>query len=168
MIAIGSRTGWQTTLADLALILFMVTAAALAEQPEADPVVLGDEGVSAPPAQGEPLAIYRAAPQAPPLEEWLANQPQDGRQNLTIIARHRPGEAATAAQRALALDRAAAAAGRSARIVLEPSETDDLIAMLDFDGRRVAASSSAPASGTQIAGKPRTKTGTATAEPDER
>ncbi len=163
MIASGSRIGWQTTLADLALILFMVTAAAIADRPEPapDPAEAAAPGV---PAKGEPLAIYRDGPGAPPLAEWLASQPHDGRQNLTIVARHRPGGAAAAARRALALERAAAATGRSTRIVVEPADRDDLVAMLDFDGRRTPSA----ASGMYIAGTPASNTGTAPAATDER
>lgn len=150
MIASGSPKGWQTTLADLALILFMVTAAAIAERPPANREAAAETVFTAAPAQGEALAIYRAAPEAPPLAEWLADQPRDGRQNLTIIARHRPGGAAAAAHAALALERVSAAAGRTARIVLEPADDDDLVVMLDFDGRQ-PATGAAVASGTQVA-----------------
>lgn len=150
MIASGYRKGWQTTFADLALILFMVTAAAMAERPQNSRDSAAEAVFTTMPAQGEALAIYRAAPEAPPLAEWLAEQPRDGRQNLTIIVRHRPGGAATAVQAGLALERASVAAGRSARIVIEPADHDDLVAVLDFDGRGPATATS-PASGTQIA-----------------
>jgi hypothetical protein len=139
MILSTARAGWQTTLADLALILFMVTAAAMAEQPDAaDPVEAG----SPVPPRGEPLAIYRAAPGAPPLADWLAEQPRDARQNLTIIAHYVAGGNAEAAAAAVALASEAGAAGHSARIVVEPAQASELIAVLDFDGR---------ASGTGIA-----------------
>jgi hypothetical protein len=168
MIAAGSRTGWQTTLADLALILFMITAASIAQRPDAgkaaDSVPVGA------PAQGEALAIYRAAPGAPPLAAWLASQAIDERQNLTIIARYRPGEAAQAAQSAVALEHAAAAAGRSARIVIEAGEVADLTAVLDYDGRSYPSrnsGASAP-SGTQIAERLQFTTGAAPDAADER
>lgn len=144
MIASSIRGGWQTTLADLAMILFMVTAAAMAERPEPD----ADAATSAAtptevpspapalPASGEPIAIYRAAPGAPPIGQWLAEQPRDPRQNLTIIARHRPGGGDRAAAAALALAQEARRAGRSARIVVEPGPADELAAVLDFDGRQ--------------------------------
>ncbi|RXZ65226.1 hypothetical protein [Pelagerythrobacter rhizovicinus] len=132
MILSNARAGWQTTLADLALILFMVTAAAMAERPEAaDPA----EAASPVPARGEPLAIYRAAPGAPPLADWLAEQPHDARQNLTIVARYAAGRSAETAAAAVALASEAGAAGRNARIVVEPAQTSDLVAVLDFDGR---------------------------------
>ena len=137
MIASTARIGWQTTLADLALILFMVTAAAMAEKPDAAQAVPEPPIAGAPvPAGGEPLAIYRAAPNAPPIGEWLAGQPRDDRQHLTIVARHPAGDTAEATRAALALAREAEAAGRNARIVIEPAQRGDLIAVLDFDGRQ--------------------------------
>lgn len=130
---ISTRIGWQTTLADLALILFMVTAAAMAEKPErAETAVEG----SPVPAGGQPLAIYRAAPGAPPLGDWLHAQPQDARQNLTIIARYPAGGSEEAAAAAVVLANEAGVAGRTARIVVEPGPHRDLIAVLDFDGRQ--------------------------------
>ena len=140
MIGSSIRGGWQTTLADLAMILFMVTAAAMAERPEADGDAATDQpaetSVPALPATGEPIAIYRIAPNAPPLDEWLAEQPRDPRQNLTIIARHTPAGSERAATAALALARTAESEGHSARIVIVPAEENDLMVVLDFDGRQ--------------------------------
>lgn len=125
--------GWQTTMADLAMILFMVTAAGVhAEQQQKQQFdkQAADELVS---ARGEPLAVYRAQEGAPPLAEWLAEQAPDRRQYLTIVARYRQGDAAIAAGHALALAQEAGAAGMTARIVLEPGRGEELLAMLAFD-----------------------------------
>ena len=54
-------------------------------------------------------------------------------QYLTIVARYRPGQAADAARDALGLAQQAGAAGVSARIVLEPGTSSDLLATLAFD-----------------------------------
>jgi hypothetical protein len=120
--------GWQTTMADLALILFMVTAAGVHAQQEehAKPVA----SLS---ARGEPLAVYRAHNGAPPLREWLGEQAPDRRQLLTIVARYRPGNAADAARKAVAMAQDAGTAGVSARIVLEPGDSAELLATLAFD-----------------------------------
>jgi hypothetical protein len=110
-------SGWQTVLADLSLILFMVTASAVNEAPPVQPsapVVL--------PALAEPVAQWRAGPDAPPLAQWLALHP-DPRLGLTILA---PPDAADAA---LALG---SAAGRPARLVLEPG-LSGLSATLGYD-----------------------------------
>jgi len=105
-------SGWQTVLADLSLILFMATAAALSQAG-------GDDAVAVS-SQAEPLALYRAGTGAPPLGAWLAAQSGDTRQALTIVVQYPPGgrEAALAQARALATD--ADPSGLAVRIVVEP------------------------------------------------
>lgn len=127
MIVARAGSGWQTVMADLCLILFMVTAAALAAQRG-----LSEHRKSEPAPRAEPLAIYRAGPGAPPLAAWLAAQAPDPRQQLTVVARYRPGgedEALALAARLLA--EAGPQAAR-ARVVVEPGE-DGTLAMLAYD-----------------------------------
>lgn len=107
-------SGWQTVLADLSLILFMVTASAVSEALVATPAVL--------PALGEPVALWRQGPNAPALKDWLSANP-DPRLRLTIMAS--PAEAQTA----LAL---ANEAGRPARSLIEPG-VSGVIATLTYD-----------------------------------
>lgn len=112
-------SGWQTVLADLSLILFMVTAAALSQaKPDAATASAGELSPLSP--QGQPLALYRAEPGAPPLAQWLGSQAVDARQQLTIVARYAPGDQAAALAQAEALAREAGRAGADARIVIEP------------------------------------------------
>ncbi|MFM5924014.1 MAG: hypothetical protein ACKOPG_07515 [Novosphingobium sp.] len=110
-------SGWQTVLADLSLILFMVTASAVSQTPavpgQARPVL---------PALGEPAAVWRQAAGAPPLASWLAASP-DPRLRLTIVAA--PAEAAAALK-------LAGAAGRPARVLVEP-EASGIAATLTYD-----------------------------------
>jgi hypothetical protein len=133
---VRAGTGWQYILADLSLILFMVTAAALAqaEDPQAGrrarAVQTGDTRPLSP--QGQPLALYRAAPGAPPLGQWLRDQAADARQQLTIVAQYRPGEQAAAMAQAEALAHEAGEAGAHARIVVEPG-SNGTTAALAFD-----------------------------------
>lgn len=126
-------SGWQYILADLSLILFMVTAAALAsaEDAPAKPAAatVAEQALS---PQGEPLALYRAAPGAPPLGAWLRDQSADPRQQLTIVAQYRPGEQAAAVGKAAALAQDAGEAGLKARIVIEPGQ-GGVTAALAFD-----------------------------------
>ena len=126
MIAIPMRGGWQTIMADLALILFMVTAAALAERPQ------HSTGRDAPePLRAEPVAIYRPVPGAVSLSGWLAGQSDDGRLRATVVARGTPSPRLVAA--GLALADQAQAAGWPARIVIEPAQGEDVSLVLAYD-----------------------------------
>jgi len=120
-------SGWQTTMADLALILFMVSVAGLYSG--------HGKGTPAGPmsARAEPIAVYSARDGAPPLVEWLAEQAPDSRQHLTIVARYRRGKAASAARKALELAEQSGAAGYSARLVIEPGEKAEVLALLAYD-----------------------------------
>jgi hypothetical protein len=109
-------SGWQTTLADLSLILFMVTVAALSQAGD------GADGAARASPQGAPLAVYRPGKGAPPLATWLLDQPRDARQLLTIISTYRPGGEAQALTLALALAQQASAADMAARVIIEPGD----------------------------------------------
>ena len=112
-------SGWQTVLADLSLILFMITAAAVSEarpQPLAARPAL--------PVLGEPVAVWSAAPGMPPLADWLARTATDPRLRLTILA------SPAAAPAALDL---AHASSRPARVVIEPGMQGAPLATLTYD-----------------------------------
>ena len=121
-------TGWEVVLADLAMILFLVTAAALSQTDESA------HGMPVSP-QGEALAFYSADSDAPPLREWLASQPGDARQQLTIVAQYGPGDQEAALRQAGELAREAREGGAQARIVIEPGE-GGTTASLAFDTPR--------------------------------
>jgi len=133
-VEMRAGVGWQYALADLSLILFLVTAAALARQP-----VRATPRPAAPAAvQGvmlaDPVAVWRAGPGAPTLEQWLAGQALDPRQRLTIVARYsgaRAEEAFARAQEAMGGVKHLPAA---TRMVVEPAAADDLTATLTWDG----------------------------------
>ncbi|WP_246027200.1 hypothetical protein [Novosphingobium umbonatum] len=137
-----SGVSWQTMLADLALILFMVTAAAMADaptkpkEPSAPPPAAAPE----PPVQSEPLAVWRFAPDGPALGPWIASQQPDPRQQLTITLRYNPGQQAAALAQGSALAASArefgGPTGARARIILEPSAQEErleAVAALAFD-----------------------------------
>ena len=113
-------SGWQTVLADLSLILFMITSAAVSKTapkpvPPPPPVL---------PVLGSPVAVWSAAPGGPGLAAWLAQNAADQRLRLTIVA------PPAAAQAALALG---AASGRAARVLIEPGMQGAPIATLTYD-----------------------------------
>lgn len=118
-------SGWQTLLADLSIILFMVTASALAQARGGDGPATRQAPAQASP-RAEPLAVWRAGAGAPSLAAWLATQPADPRQRLSIVAHYTPGAGPGAQQAALAeasvLLAEAGAQGRLARLVVEPGD----------------------------------------------
>ncbi len=121
-----TRTTWQTLLADLALVLFMVTVGALvrakhqhaqglvARVPASPPAALPQESI--------PLSVYRDVPGAPGLATWLEQQPRDARQQTTILVRYLPGTERGLTGRVDAVIAAANAAGTHPRIVIEPGQ----------------------------------------------
>lgn len=113
-------SGWQTVLADLSMILFMVTASAASEAPPSPPP---PPMAAALPALGDPVALWQQGAGGPSLKDWLVTAAPDQRLRLTIMAP--PNQAASA----LAL---AAAAGRPARVLIEP-EAGGVIAALTYD-----------------------------------
>ncbi len=119
-------SGWQTLMADLSIILFMVTAAALSQAKD------GQAAAPKASARGEPLAVWRAAPGAPPLGQWLATQEPDPRQQLSIVAHYPAGGQQAALAGAGELLRQAGTAGKSARLVVEPGE-GGIVATLAYD-----------------------------------
>jgi hypothetical protein len=141
----SSSFGWQTSLADLSLILFMLSAAALHNRPP-----VSAPAQAQPSAQSEPLAVYDATPGAPPLGAWLAQQAADPRQQLTITARYAdaPGARERALAEAARLAGEAGAASRFVRIVIEPGTGAARVA-LAYDVPLDAAVVEAP--GTELA-----------------
>ncbi|MCT2398149.1 hypothetical protein [Novosphingobium mangrovi (ex Huang et al. 2023)] len=138
-MSVRAGHGWQTSLADLSLILFIVTAATVSRQPQVP--ALPSRAAAAPSPQTEPLSVYVAAPDAPPLADWLREQAADPRQQLTITAHY--GSDAGAQARALAqatrLLAQAGAQGQAARMVVEPGE-GPVRAVLAYDAPRVGES----------------------------
>ncbi|WP_230281132.1 hypothetical protein [Croceicoccus sp. Ery15] len=108
------QAGWAIMLADLALIMFIVTAQyasadRAADLPAPDPV---------------PQAFYRALPDAPPLGEWLRQNPAGAGASLQITIGYDPANAAVAMDQAARLAAEAAGAGAHARIVLIPDSRE--------------------------------------------
>jgi len=135
----GPTTGWQFILADLALILFLITLTAL----PGDAGVARDEGGAGSarahtpqPAIAPAQALYRPVPGGQGLARWLANQPQDPRATVTVFARHAPGGERAAWQAAEALAREAAGSGHAVRTIIAAGEEADLYVSLAYDAPR--------------------------------
>lgn len=170
MIARTVSTGWQTILADLSLILFMVTASALANAPDgplapdSDPHAKVARLHGPPPApapklpaaprpapiiaalpRAEPVGVWRSGVGAPPLAQWLRDVARDPRLRLTITVHYAPGGRKAALAQALHLDTAAGAHAADARILVEPGLPAGASAVLGYDGQGTDAA------GTQLA-----------------
>ncbi|MEM1196902.1 MAG: hypothetical protein AAGH57_12420 [Pseudomonadota bacterium] len=140
-----SPASWQLILADLALILFLMTAAALTggEKPDGAPVSDRAQPDPLPPGAVAPAqALYRAGPGLPTLAEWLLQQPRDPRAALTIVAQHPETETAGGrvneeAERAWADARAmaatASAMGIRSRVIIRSGASYDVHASLAYD-----------------------------------
>lgn len=129
-------SGWQLILADLALILFLVTIAALAEQSDEDEIQAAQEAVR-PDANIAPAqALFRSGSGSPSIAAWLESQNPDPRATLTVIASHIEGEQSEAWARARALAEQARSQGVAVRIVIQRADQTDLYASLAFDTPR--------------------------------
>ena len=113
-------SGWQTVLADLSLILFMVTATVVSDAPAEAP----RPAPAALPVLGEPVAVWRSEPGGPSLGDWLAGQPADPRERLTLVAA--PADAHQVLDQVTQLP-------RPARVLIEPDLSGPPYAMLTFD-----------------------------------
>ncbi len=132
--------GWQLILADLALILFLLTLSALpaAEAETARGLAAravqektAREGVETEVAAAQ--ALFRPVAGGPALGEWLASQTPDPRATLTIFAVHAPGGEAAAWARAEALAAEARARGTRVRTIISSGRSADLYASLAYD-----------------------------------
>lgn len=135
-----TAASWQTSLADLSLILFMIAAAALNRQQghlrQESPARTAERRPASPSSpEGTPLAIYIAAPDAPPLASWLAEQARDPRQRVTVTAPYglADGDLARALSQAGLLAAEAGQSGHQARIVVEPGTPAPARVVLTFD-----------------------------------
>ena len=127
----GLGTGWRTVLTELSLILFMVTASVLPDQPVANASAAAKPAPKPPLPPGErsqPVAVWRPGQGAPPLKQWLANA--DTRMLLSLRVTYR-NDHAVAVARAATL--ATAAGDRPLRVLVEPGPADTIEATLAYD-----------------------------------
>ena len=124
--------GWQLILADLSLILFLVTLTALvnsssdeerrdATRPTGDPQVA--------PAQ----ALFRHVEGGPDLREWINEQTADPRATLTIIAQHTDADRERVWRDARGLAQSVKDTGVPVRVVITKGGRNDVYASLAYD-----------------------------------
>jgi len=125
--------GWQYAIADLALVLFLIAASGLSQPKPVATQVPKPQVQLQPPLVADPVAVWRPGADMPTLGEWLASQPHDNRQRLTIIARYVGNDPRAASGRAAGLLTSAGPSVGPVRIVIEPAASDDLSAALTWD-----------------------------------
>ncbi len=122
---------WELLLADLSLILFVATAAALAHAEEVSAQEKGGPSVS-----GSPVALLRGAGDGEDdvlLARWLADYRPDPREQLTLTLHYAPGTFEAVQMRADRLRNLSEDAGQRPRIILEPGDAPALHASFAFD-----------------------------------
>jgi hypothetical protein len=136
----GGGHGWQLILADLALILFLLTLSALPAAEARTGHRLADRE-----ARGQDTrlrtsteiaaaqALFRPVAGGPSLTDWLASQPRDPRATLTVFAILPGGAGAQGWAAAQALAEEARAGGVAVRIIITPGDDADLYASLAYD-----------------------------------
>ena len=118
---VRAASGWQTVIADLALILFLITAQAVCKKPATQSQA---EEEKQPPASSSALAVHRPE-QGESVREWLIASTTDQRQMATIsvgYTQERRAEALTEAERLLA---EADSEVVPARLIATPNATDN-------------------------------------------
>lgn len=123
--------GWQLILADLALILFLVTLTAL---PSAIAGQNSDREGSPKPTISASQALYRPITGGPTLREWLADQPRDPRATLTIFATYPPGGEAAAWQASEKLVSSLDDPAVAVRTIISRGREKHIYASLAYDG----------------------------------
>lgn len=136
----GGGNSWQLIIADLALILFLLTLSALPIVESQNGARQADREARENDARARPApqidasqALFRPVPGGPGLGEWLAGQAPDPRATLTIFAIHTPGKEAAAWSRAEALAAEARERGAQVRTIIHAGTADETYASLAYD-----------------------------------
>ncbi|MBX7481896.1 hypothetical protein [Qipengyuania qiaonensis] len=125
---IRAASGWQTVTADLALILFLITAQAAGQKPEPQSRV--DETRQAP-ATSSALAVHRPA-EGETVREWLLATVTDERQLATLSVSYTPGRRTEALVEAERIMAEADDAEVPMRLIAQPNTVDDLVISVDY------------------------------------
>lgn len=131
------QNGWQTAMADLTLILFLVVAGAYRDQPEetaSSSASVTDETENVDLSLGQPMAVFRPGGDAN-LTRWLGDQDLASGEVATVIVRHRSGGAGTAAADAARIVAEIERAGAKARLMVEPSDYPETLVVIAHDQR---------------------------------
>ena len=132
-------SGWQTITADLALILFLVTAQTTVSEAASSgdiPTRPATEPTPAPTphaVEGSGMAVFRPGPGLD-LAAWLAETRTDDRQSVTAIVRFPADGRGAAMGRAERLMAALEEAGARPRLVIEPAQEAESLVVIGYEG----------------------------------
>ena len=148
---IRGLNSWQTSLADLSLILFLVIATAHRDDAglnagdgRGDARTEEERAIEI--ALGQPMAVFRPGGDAD-ISRLLDAQGMSEGEVATVIVRHAPGAAAQAAAEAANLAGEIEDAGHFARLMVEPSAFPETVVVIAHDRHGMAGISD----GTNIA-----------------
>ncbi len=136
MSDLPSTTGasWLVPLADLSMILFVVTGAALAQQAAPAQRPREEEGRPTGFVQTVPVAMLADEPGAPPLARWLAGNSGDATGLVTIEGHFAaPADRPRIAARVETLAAEAREAGVEPRVVVEPGTASQVVTVFAYD-----------------------------------
>lgn len=134
-------SGWQTITADLALILFLVTAQATVSEPAVSGEITPSQAFKPAPVpsptphaiEGSGMAVFRPGPGLD-LAAWLAETRTDDRQSVTAIVRFPADGRGAAMGRAERLMAALEEAGARPRLVIEPAQEAESLVVIGYEG----------------------------------
>ena len=127
--------GWQILLADLSLILFITSAAGLAQSEDEKQSITASQDVL-------PAAVYRmdgSADSPDQMREWIKSYTPDPREGLEIVIRYQPERFGEALARAQGLMEQAHASKHDPKITFEVAADDAITASFGFTGNSVMA-----------------------------
>lgn len=134
MILRGS-SGWQTITADLALILFLITAQAAGNEVSTGELPMASEVGAAreapAPVASSAMAVHRPGT-GEDVRDWLIATVTDERQVATIAIAYTPERRAEALSEGERLLAVAEAAGVAARLVATPNAKAETLISVDF------------------------------------
>jgi len=130
---ISRSQSWQLILADLSLILFLLTLTALAGEEAEETAEAQPSQEPSPPHTAAAQAIYRSVPLGPTIGDWLAQQTPDPRATLTIFASYSNDEREAVWNTAQSLASEAQDQGFNVRVLIKRGETSDVYASLAYD-----------------------------------
>jgi len=142
MILSAATSRWQTVIADLSLILFLVAASALEEDASVPSAAAAQTAEDQ--AADIALTVWSDVPGAPSLPVWLAEQQADDSQRLSITVTYETGRLAAALARISTLQQESGNAAENARIEVRQGPVAQILVRLVQDD-------AAPATGPDIA-----------------